>query len=256
MPCSRIIERATLERLRVPVHASRRGACSSDRSRRSAHCGTSMNRRLITRCRCVSISASNARSNSSLPGLCFAPSCSWIFAGHLVHPELDDRHVRGRRLEIAAAARCATTRAAPAPAARSLRRKQDEHQVAPCARASARRPSRPRRAPPAHASLRLPGAAGRTDWRRAGDPSARGTSGAGRSSLRVFRERTGCASANASRLRAPIPDSRRCPWSSRLRPSAGARASLSRLRGQAREASCRSSEERAPSQSRVSARIS
>ena len=78
----------------------------------------------MTRCRCVSISASKACSNSSLPGLSFAPSCSWILRGHLVHAELDDRDVRRGRLEVRRAARCATARAAPAPAASKPRRKQ------------------------------------------------------------------------------------------------------------------------------------
>ena len=67
---------------------------------------------------------------------------------HLVHPELDDRHVRRGRLEHVVQRRCATAPAAPARAPR-IRGGNRRTSGRPCVRAPARTPSIRRRARPA-----------------------------------------------------------------------------------------------------------
>ena len=146
----------------------------------------------MTRCRCVSISASNAVSNSSLPGLCFAPSCSCIFAviSYMPSSTTDTYDVVGSRSACSSG-----------PRQRQLRLRQlleaaaeaDEHQVGLVPehlherrRAGIRNRQRP------HGLVGQP-LHGRRRQARAAGPSGRGTSGAARSSLRAFQGRAGCA---------------------------------------------------------------
>ena len=111
-------------RARRTSSCPRRGACSSGRSRRSAVAGSRGRAGRSTRCRCSSISASKAFSNSSEPGReTFLGEAAVDLRGHLVHPELDDRDVGRRRLEDTGRCGAARSGAGPPGGPRSSSRK-------------------------------------------------------------------------------------------------------------------------------------
>ena len=187
--------RAALERLRCTSSASRHAACSSDRSRRSAQL------------RHLDEQAAHARAALRLH-LGVERLLELVAARLVLRSELlvdlarSSRTSRARRSTRTrssprdiAPARCATTRAAPAQAARSCGGSRMTIRSALCPSICTEAVA-PASGTASAASPRRPAAECRTALAaRRPIPAARGTSGAGRSSLRAIREQTGCAFA-------------------------------------------------------------